>query len=144
MTPKAFQKRMTQLGILVSRNADKQFRATALAIDSALVISTPVDTGTARSNWQVGSPGPITSVRSAYTPGAEGSTGGANARAAIEQAKAVIGTAKDTIHITNNLTYIEPLNEGSSAQAPAGFIEAAVEVGRTEARRFALLSPRGK
>lgn len=34
------------------------------------------------------------------------------------------------IHLTNNLPYIKPLNEGSSHQAPAGFVEVAIENGR--------------
>lgn len=140
MTPKAFNKRMLKIGATIAGNADKLFRATALIVDSAVVIGTPVDTGRARSNWQVGAPGPVTSERGPYSPGAEGSTGGANAQAAIAQAKAVIGATKEkTIYISNNVKYMEFLNQGSSAQAPAGFVEAAVELGRQEVRKANLM-----
>jgi hypothetical protein len=38
-----------------------------------------------------------------------------------------------TIWISNNLQYIQRLNEGHSTQAPAGFVEMAIEAGLREA-----------
>lgn len=35
----------------------------------------------------------------------------------------------DTIYISNNLPYIRPLNDGHSTQAPAGFVDAAIQRG---------------
>jgi hypothetical protein len=133
---------MSKLASNVRQNASKRVRATALAIDGAVVIATPVDEGRARSNWQVSIDSTIDTVREAYAPGSEGSTGGANARAAIEQGRRAIegfGPDNKEIHITNNLPYIRPLNDGHSAQAPANFVEQAVAVGVEAGRKIKLL-----
>jgi len=129
-----FGRRMRARGKNVVRNADRLVRRCALAADQALVVSTPVDTGRARSNWLVSLDQPVTSPREEYFPGAEGSTGGPNAQAAIDQGRRVIETYDGdspgaSIYIANNLPYIGRLNEGWSAQAPAGFVEQAVMLG---------------
>jgi hypothetical protein len=72
-----------------------------------------------------------------------GSTGEANAAAAIEQAAAVIeGYDIDknrSIHISNNLPYIGPLNDGHSKQAPAAFVQMAVMDGLATVRGAKIL-----
>ncbi len=126
-----FAGRIRVIGQRIEQNADAMVRKVALAVDSAVVIGTPVDTGRARSNWQVNIGSPADGTREAYSEGKDGSTGGANAQAAIDQGKAEIGKYRggSSIHITNNLPYIGRLNDGWSAQAPAGFVEKAVLVG---------------
>lgn len=120
-----FSKRMTLLADRVAKNAPALVRKVALAADQAVVLSTPVDTGRARSNWiaQIGS-APSTVIES-YAPG----QAGASAQGALDQAAAVISgyTSGQEIHITNNLPYIQRLNDGFSPQAPAGFVEKAVQ-----------------
>ena len=127
-----FSGRIRIMGKRIEENADALVRRTALAVDGAVVMATPVDTGRARSNWQVsiGENAP-SGVRPAFAPGEERSTEGENTRQAIDEGKAVINTynGQGTIHITNNLSYIGRLNDGHSAQAPAGFVEKAVLVG---------------
>lgn len=134
MDLKDFSRWARQLGDRVEKNADHLVRTCALAIDGAVVIATPVDTGRARANWQVQLDNPATSTREPFSPGHEGSTGGDNARAAIEEGKGVIASYKGgrpnaCIHITNNLPYIGRLNDGWSAQAPAAFVEKGIMVG---------------
>lgn len=81
---------------------------------------TPVDTGWARNNWaiQVGSPrtDPIGSRERA-----------SEARGVQEQSKASIFgyqvESQTQVFITNNVPYITRLNQGSSQQAPAGFVQ---------------------
>lgn len=129
-----FGKEMKKIADGIQDNADRIVRKCALAVDAALVIATPVDTGRARSNWQVSLDTPVTGTVEPYSPGNDGSTSGPNAQAAIAQGKATIGSykgggANNSINITNNLPYIGRLNEGYSAQAPAGFVEKAVMVG---------------
>lgn len=147
MDLRQFGRKMKVKGALVEENAGKLLRKVALAVDSAVVLATPVDTGRARSNWQVeiGQPAsgtiePLTGVRKGF----EGS-GSAVAAASIEAAKAVIETAVpgDTIHITNNLDYIGRLNDGWSAQAPAGFVEEAVQNGVQRIRKAKITVERG-
>lgn len=103
----------------------------ALAADQAVVLATPVDKGRARSNWLVELDAPARTTVEPYAPGLGGNTGGANAAAAIAQGQATIalynGDRNTAIAISNNLPYIGRLNEGSSLQAPAGFVEKAVQ-----------------
>ena len=123
----------------VPREVNKVKRKAALAADQTVVLGTPVDQGTARSNWIVSLDEATSKTQEAYVPLEDGDmseTG--NAEAAIAQGKAVIAAAKpgQDIHLTNNLSYIMSLNEGSSAQAPAAFVEEAVDAGVAAAKRI--------
>ena len=129
---------MRMRGNNVPREVNKVKRQAGLAVDQAVVLGTPVDTGTARSNWIVSLGEADDRTRDAYVPlegGDMGETG--NAEAAMAQGKAAIAASKPNqdIHITNNLDYIMDLNEGSSAQAPAAFVEEAVDAGVAAAKR---------
>lgn len=112
-------------------NVDKTVRMAALAADQAVVLGTPVDKGRARSNWIVSLGAPSRTTIEPYVPGEAGSTGSANAQAALAQGSTTIGGYDGLIHgaiaISNNLPYIEKLNQGHSAQAPAGFVQKAVQ-----------------
>lgn len=134
---------MGQLGAQVARNADRTVRMTALAVDQAVVLATPVDKGRARSNWLAELDAPARTTVEAYAPGEAGSTASANTAAAIAQAQATIalydGDRNRAIAISNNLPYIMPLNSGSSRQAPAGFIEKAVQAGVSQVKGARLL-----
>ncbi len=71
--------------------------------------------GNARRNWLVG----IGEARTDVVDAAEDGT------AAINSA---FGDGME-IHISNNVPYIVPLNEGHSHQAPAAFVEIAIATG---------------
>lgn len=129
----SFAGRIRKIGQTIEANADRTVRKCALAVDATVVLATPVDTGRARSNWQVELNRAAEGTIDPYTPGAGGSTAAVNAQAAIDRGSVVISGYKggpgSSIHIGNNLAYIGKLNEGYSAQAPAGFVEKAVMVG---------------
>lgn len=134
---------MRATGRDVEENAARLKREVALAVDVEVVLGTPVDTGRARSNWQVELNGPAqgtVETLGGVRKGFKGS-GGAVAQRSIEKAKARIEQAgpEVAIHITNNLSYIGRLNEGWSAQAPAGFVETAVLNGAARVKRARLL-----
>lgn len=124
-----FDNRMKRKGEQLERGIGLMVRTAALAADTELVLATPVDTGRARSNWVASVNEAVTETRAPYAEGIGGSTGASNAQSAIDQAKAVIEERKteQTLYISNNLSYIARLNEGSSAQAPAGFVQTAVK-----------------
>lgn len=128
-----FTKRMGRLGTRIEENADKLVRKTVLAVDQAVVLATPVDKGRARSNWVAELDTAFSGEVEPYVPGEGGSTGGANSQAAMDQAARVAasydGDRHSEVHITNNLPYIEALNDGHSAQAPADFVGEAVQAG---------------
>jgi hypothetical protein len=93
----------------------------ALELLSRIVYKTPVDTGRARGNWQVTLDTPATG----YNTDKKDGTG----TAAIAEGVSVITQAPNDglIWITNNLPYIERLENGWSNQAPAGMVKVALE-----------------
>jgi hypothetical protein len=131
-----FARRIVVRADNVPKEVNRIKRLCALAVDQTVVLATPVDTGRARSNWLVSLGEAVDAVRVPYAPLPAGKDIGklsetGNAQAAMEQGRGVIAQAKaeQAIHITNNLPYIEPLNEGHSAQAPAQFVESAIQAG---------------
>lgn len=97
-----------------------------------LVYDTPVDTSTALSNWQVFLNNPAPDEIGAYALGQRGSTAGASAGAALREAQAELAHKRpgQVVYLSNVVDYIKKLNEGSSAQAPPGFIEASILAAR--------------
>lgn len=91
----------------------------AMQVYQNLIYTTPVDTGRARANWI-----PSIGIPSSQTRGVVGVS------ELILSAKATFDgrQLKDfpTLYIANNLDYVVYLNQGSSKQAPANFVEAAV------------------
>lgn len=105
----------------------------ALAVDDAVVSATPVDTGRARGNW----------IPSINTPVEQADPnrldpGGSLGRQAMQAALASF-KAGDTVCLTNNIAYIGRLNDGSSRQAPAGFVDKAVQAARAATRQRRVL-----
>jgi hypothetical protein len=142
MTPKEFQRRMRTLAKNIEVNAPKAVQRAALAVDQTLVTSTPVDTGRARSNWQVSTSGPASGEREAFVPGKKGSTGAANISAQLAHANSVIlGYKRGSIWISNALSYIGVLNSEAtpSAQAPPGFVQIAVAAGVASVKEARIL-----
>ncbi|MBT9158788.1 MAG: hypothetical protein DDT26_00035 [Dehalococcoidia bacterium] len=104
----------------VPPNTDQLVRKVILAIDRAVVLATPVDTGRARANWQpsIGQPAEGTLPEPASPSAGRDQS---DVRAVIAGYRPGL-----TVHITNNLPYIERLNNGSSSQAPADFVSFAI------------------
>lgn len=138
-SPEEFSRRMATLGTRVAANADRVVRKVALATDQIVVMATPVDTGRARANW-------VAALDAAFigTNPAPGSPG-SGANQALEQCRSVVGEYDGdrnvAIHITNNLPYIRPLDDGSSKQAPRGFVLKAALTATRTVRGAKLLGP---
>ena len=104
------------------KDASRVVREVAIGLHGRLVEDTPVDTGFAQNNW-------VPQVGSAF----EGTAGTrADAEAGrLDRGPAAAGLAEvarydvsqGDVHVTNNVDYIEKLNAGSSAQAPAAFVQ---------------------
>ena len=126
-----FGDKIKRVAINVPKNADEIVRKVALAADQTIVMATPVDTGRARANWQAGiGAAPAGTVE--YSGGGSGAAG-----YAIGSAQNVVTTYKGQpggIWLVNNLPYIQRLNEGWSAQAPAKFVEQAIDTAVTAIR----------
>ena len=127
----------------VLSNADKLVKKIACDVLTVVVNDTPIDVGTAKSNWHVGINSAPSVVQSAYDPGEKGSTEISNIEQTIAQGEAVIATyaGSQEIHITNNLDYIKDLNSGSSNQAPPGYVQDAVleALGKVQKAGFSIL-----
>lgn len=129
----SLEKRLKKINLLGSEVAKKL----ALDIVKELVILTPVDTSKALSNWVVSLGKNSNSEIEAYFPGVFGSTKNSSAAKTVNEAEYTLGAKKpkETIYITNNTKYIRKLNEGGSKQAPAGFVEMAVFVGKKKMKK---------
>lgn len=119
-----------RLGKGVERGVNESVKAVAIAVDQAVVLSTRVDTGRARSNWLVSLGGPNNSPINPYVPGTGGKTAAENASAAQQQAEAAIDSRRlgQSIHITNSVPYIGRLNIWD------GMLGLGMQAGRVAAR----------
>lgn len=106
-------------------------RRVALLLLTGVTLGTPVDTGRARANWLVGVNAPRRQTEGATDP-----TG----QATLAQGEQVIAAARgdDEVWLSNNLPYILKLNEGSSPQAPPGYIQDAIDASLDALNDFSL------
>ena len=99
-----------------------------------LVMDTPILTGQAKANWQavIGSPGGSFIGAGGPTSNPKDLAHGPPQHVDFASYEAAaLGIIQgyqigQVLYIFSNLPYIEKLNEGSSSQAPAGFVEAAI------------------
>ena len=109
---------LKRFGEKAEANVERIFQKVALDLFRGVVMSTPVDTGRARGNWQVtlGAPasGEVNVTGSALGVGAASVAHGAET---VKRAKGDV-----SIFLTNNLPYIRALEYGHSKQAPNGMV----------------------
>lgn len=135
-----FGQRMLTFSKDLPNRSNTNIKRLAGSILQALVSATPVDTGHARANWQVGLGAPVedeigrieTSRVLRSSSGEtihESVTSERSAQATIAAGKSQLEARQpeQIIFITNNVPYIGRLNEGWSAQAPAGFVQLAIQ-----------------
>lgn len=142
-----FARRIRLHAARVQPGADEAVIAAATGVVTELVESTPIDTGRAISNWGATLGTQPIPYRPAAVPGSKGSTRQATIAEALGRMLRVIqgyrsgGRKGDgrSINIVNGAPYIGRLNAGSSSQAPAGFIEAAIQRGRAAIRNVRIL-----
>ena len=105
------------IGNYMGDQLEKLLRVTVLETDSRLKQQSPVDTGRFRVSWQIGQnaadgvPAPEGSYGTGITP-----PKGSNYQPGQEK----LG---NYYSVHNNLPYTEPLANGSSKQAPAGWVQ---------------------
>ena len=132
---------MNELGDEIEDEIEKVHRAVGLEITKDVILNTPVDTGRARSNWHTNLVKPDRSTREPFSKGENLGIGESqNSGAAIAEGFSRIGLHRkgQDIFITNNLNYIQFLNDGSSDQAPRLFVERAIQRGEGLIKRFKL------
>ena len=117
-----FGRRIERVGDDVEDGVNRVVRQAAVAVNQTVILATPVDTGRARANWQVGVGAPVLEATEDVDPNGNATINRNNGKIALRQ-------KRQTVYISNNVAYIGRLNAGSSAQAPAGFVEEAVSTG---------------
>lgn len=111
----------------IERLTERVVTKITLDVLANLIETTPVDTGWARANW-------VPSIGSAFEADLGGvrATPQAAASASQRQSSAAASVAstysldRGRVYITNNVPYVPRLNDGHSAQAPTGFVQAAI------------------
>lgn len=118
------------LGVF-ERAVEQTIARLSVNISAELIERTPVDTGWARANW-------VPSIGTPFEGNADELDEVARRAAAPAQgARQQTSTAalltyqieRGPVFISNNVPYIVFLNEGTSDQAPAGFVQAAIQQG---------------
>lgn len=106
--------RIGDIGDYASQQMEKLLRVAVLETDSRLKQASPVDTGRFRVSWQVGENA---------APGGEKPEGSYTSIPAIERIGYQQEKLGNVYSVHNNLPYAEPLANGSSKQAPAGWVQ---------------------
>lgn len=119
---------MRRLRLRVSAIGNRATKQAAIVALEYLVNNTPVDTTQALSNWRVGIGGPVQGIIPARVRGIAGVTRSASAAVTIAEGRQRINSRKpgQPIHITNNLRYIEGLNNGTISNQASGFVQGAI------------------
>ena len=105
------------IGNYMGDQLEKLLRVTVLETDSRLKQQSPVDTGRFRFSWQIGE------NAAGSTPAPEGSYGTAITPPKGDNYQAGQEKLGNYYSVHNNLPYAEPLAQGSSKQAPAGWVD---------------------
>lgn len=111
---------------LVGVNVNTLKRKLAFDIFSGIVAKTPFDEGRARSGWNINYGEPDTSIPPEEDEKKTKSQATVTAISKLSRFKDD-GNPYSAIYITNSLPYIEPLENGSSDQAPEGMVALTLE-----------------
>ena len=120
--------RVGDIGNYASQQMEKLLRASVLETDSLLKQASPVDTGRFRASWQVGEnaagfydAGPQQEATGAFKD--QSKAPGKPEPPPLRKMNYSQEQVGNVYSVHNNLPYAEPLANGSSKQAPAGWIQ---------------------
>lgn len=129
-----FARRMAIRAEEVKFGTEKTVRRAAIAADTAIVTTTPVDLGRAKGNWNASIGTPDTSVQEDNLDPSGQMTLSRN-QSTIEG----WSLGQGVIFIANGLPYILPLENGSSTQAPNGMTQSGLDAARAQLKKSSLL-----
>lgn len=127
----ALSKLCSVLPARIDKAANELKKQVVRVIDQDVVDHTPVDVTTAVSNWQPSINEPPFVGIDAIVPGSHGSTAPQSRAEAIAWVERTLKEVDpgEAFYLSNLTPYIEDLNDGTSKQEPAGFVERAIRKG---------------
>jgi hypothetical protein len=105
---------------------EKVMKDLGTTLNNKLTEETPEDTGWAENNWIANLGTPHRGLAGTREAAEKGSIDFVPRRVGLAKI-AAYKLRNGKIHITNNVYYLSDLNEGTSKQAPAMFIEMAID-----------------
>lgn len=105
---------LAQIGDYIEKRMEQLLRVVVLDVDTRCKMESPVDTGRFRASWQVGENA---------APGGEMPEGNYSDMPALTRLNYDKETLGNVYSVHNNLPYAEPLANGHSNQAPAGWVQ---------------------
>jgi hypothetical protein len=119
--------RIEDIGDYANNQVEKLLRAAVLETDSLLKQASPVDTGRFRASWQVGENSAGTydagPQQSPSNPGRDKTSAPAKPMFPLRKMNYQQERIGNVYSVHNNLPYAESLANGSSKQAPGGWIQ---------------------
>jgi hypothetical protein len=119
--------RIEDIGDYANNQMEKLLRASVLETDSLLKQASPVDTGRFRASWQVGENAAGTydagPQQSPSNPGRDKTSTPAGPMFPLRKMNYQQERIGNVYSVHNNLPYAESLANGSSKQAPGGWIQ---------------------
>ena len=109
----SFESDLERFARRVGKSLDETCRGITIKWFSGTIMSTPVDTGRLRGNWQAS--------QESQTSGTTADVDKAG-NATIAKAIRKIGGAGSVNYLVNNLDYAEKIEFGGSSQAPRGMV----------------------
>lgn len=130
-----FAKKMREQAKGVPINVRDMKRVVGARVLQGVVLTTPIDTGRARFNWNVSFNRPDHTVDSVDFDG-YGRRSAWSSKMSSSLMTVARAAFNDTIYISNALPYIQQLNDGWSKQAPKDYVRvAALIAARSVAER---------
>lgn len=113
MTFEQFATRIRRVGPAVDQAMNKHGAQIGIIVGKSVADLTPVDVGTAKSNWRASFNTPTRSTRGAYFPGDYGNTDEANTQASITAiiSKFRARQKNAPMYLSNGLPYISRLEQ---------------------------------
>ena len=105
---------LAQIGDYIEKRMEQLLRVVVLDVDTRCKMESPVDTGRFRVSWQVGENA---------APGGQVPEGNYPNMPALTRLNYDKETLGNVYSVHNNLPYAEPLANGTSGQAPAGWVQ---------------------
>ena len=105
---------LAQIGDYIEKRMEQLLRVVVLDVDTRCKMESPVDTGRFRMSWQVGENA---------APGGQAPEGNYPNMPALTRLNYNKETLGNVYSVHNNLPYAEPLANGTSGQAPAGWVQ---------------------